>query len=606
MTGTYFTLAISAATRQGCAGLIAAALGTDPRVLPIPGPAAVTWRAPDERAAVLRWGRPSDHGLADRGPVDHGPGAWSADGSDGSAGAAGGHHVAASHEGTIWADAEAVYARTGLARVDPVYLTEIPGAALVCDRASWAAAVARASGHHDAVMVGAFLSMGYPIGAATPFRGVRALGRDRSLTVTGGRPVVTRSRDGDADRGADRGEGVGAAARADPYEPVAAALVDAVAPLRDAGALVELSLTGGKDSRLIAAALTAAKVPFRARTHGSARHPDVIIAAMIAERLGVEHVVTEPKAPGAGPVPDEASVIRRLRSAVLVSDGMLSAFENVGWPDPQYAPEPVQVGGHGGELLRGGYTAAAWRNGRLARARSAARAPELFRRLTTRRLALLRPAAGREYLAALAPYAAGLPRGPLRTLDDFYLINRAGRWSATARQGYLMRSPLVQPFFGDRVVRAARSVPLEDRITDRLHRGVLAVLSPDLLELPLAGSGWKSGPRTPGLPPATPGSGTGPGSATAGDWRRNYGDEMAGFLRDYVLDLGDAGRLFDIVRRPAAEAVLRLPQSDPEAAWALATLAALASGDWLNAREQAGPVRDPVAPSGDDAGRVTR
>jgi len=586
----YFTLAISAATRQTCAGLIAAALATDPRVLPVPGPAAVAWRAPDERAAVLRWGRPADHG----------PGS-------GSAGVAAGH-ATVSHEGTIWADAEAVHARTGLARVDPVYLTQIPGAVLVCDRASWSAAVAGRFGHHDPVMIGAFLSMGYPIGAATPFRGVRALGRDRSLTVTGGRPVVTRWRD----RPADRGEGAAATAGGDPYEPVAAALVEAVAPLRDAGVLVELSLTGGKDSRLIAAALTAAKVPYRARTHGSARHPDVVIAAMIAERLGVEHVVTEPKPPGTGPVPDKASVIRRLRSAVLVSDGMLSAFENVGWPDPQYAAEPVQVGGHGGELLRGGYATAAWRNGRLAPARSAARAPELLRRLTTRRLGLLRPAAGREYLAALAPYAMGLPRGPLRTLDDFYLINRAGRWSATARQGYLMRSPLVQPFFGDSVVRAARAVPLEDRITDRLHCGVLAALCPDLLTLPLAGSGWKSGPKTPGLPPAAAGSSAGAGPAaagSAGDWRRNYGDEMAGILREYALDLGDASGLFEIVRKRAAEAVLRPPQADPEAAWALATLAALASRDWLNAREPAqgsGPVRDPVASSEDDAGRVTR
>ena len=574
----YFTLAISAATRQTCAGLIAAALGTDPRVLPIPGPAAVAWHAPDERAAVLRWGLAADQAVASR-------------------------------EGTIWADAEAVHARTGLARVDPVYLTQIPGAVLVCDRASWSAAVAEAFGHHDPVMVGAFLSMGYPIGAATPFRGVRALGRNRSLTVTGGRPVVTRSRDG------SRGDGAGGPAGADPYEPVAAALVDAVAPLRDAGVPVELSLTGGKDSRLIAAALTAAKVPFQARTHGSARHPDVVIAAMIAERLGVEHVVTEPKPPGTGPVPDEASVIHRLRSAVLVSDGMLSAFENVGWPDPRYAAEPVQVGGHGGELLRGGYAAAAWRNGRVARARSGARAPELFRRLTTRRLGLLRPDAGREYLAALAPYAAGLPRGPLRTLDDFYLINRAGRWSATARQGYLMRSPLVQPFFGDHVVRAARAVPLEARITDRLHRGVLAALCPDLLDLPLAGSGWKSGPKTPGPPPAAAESGTGPGSAArpgpaaAGDWRRNYGDEMAGFLRNYVLDLGGPSGLFDIVRRRAAEAVLRPPHADPEAAWALATLAALASRDWLNAREPtlgSGPVRDPEAATGDDASRGPR
>ena len=84
---------------------------------------------------------------------------------------------------------------------------------------------------------------------------------------------------------------------------------------------------------------------------------------------------------------------------------------------------------------------------------------------------------------------------------------------------------------------------------------------------------------------------------------------MAGFLRDYALDLGDAGRLFDIVRRPAAEAMLRPPHADPEAAWALATLAALASGDWLNAREPvrgSGSVHDQLAPSGDDAGRGTR
>jgi hypothetical protein len=584
----YFTLAISAATRQRCAELIAAAQGTDPRVLPVPGPAEVAWRAPDERAAVLRWGLAA-------GP---GPAAWS---SAISTVTADGHPAAASHAGTIWADAEAVHARTGLARVDPVYVTEVPGAVLVCDRASWAAAAAGRLGDHDPVMVGAFLSMGYPVGAATPFRRVRALARDRILTVTGGRLVVTSARDRDAGGAADRGEAGDQPEiprRVGRYAQVADALVDTVTPLRDAGVLIELSLTGGKDSRLIAAALTAAKVPFRARTHGSARHPDVVIAAMIAERLGVEHVVTEPKPPAAGQGSEpevQAGVIRRLRCAVLVSDGMLSAFENVGWPDPQFAADPVQVGGHGGELLRGGYAAPAWRGRRPARARSEVRAPELFRRLTTRRLGLLRPGAAAEYLASLAPYAASLPRGPLRTLDDFYLINRAGRWSATARQGYLMRSPLVQPFFSDRVVQAARAVPLRDRITDRLHREVLAALCPDLLDLPLAGSGWKSGLKAPGLPVA-PGSAAGPGSAAtpgpaAGpvsvavpDWRRTFGDEMARILRDYTLDLGGAGRMFDVIRRQAAEAVLRSPEADPEAAWGLATLAALLSGDWLNAR----------------------
>jgi Asparagine synthase len=542
----YFTLAISAAARQACAELVGAALSTDPRVMPIPGPPKVVWQAPDGRSAVLRW--PGDEGLEAR-----------------------------SHAGTIWADQDGLHARTGVTRVDPVYLAEVPGAVVVSDRASWAAAVTGRLGRPDPVMVTAFLSLGYPVGAATPFRGVRALGARRQLTVSAGRPAVTAVPD------------VGTGAES--YDQVAAALVDAVRPLGELDVPVELSLTGGKDSRLIAAALTAAKVPFRARTHGFASHPDVIVAAMIAGRLGVDHVITEPRAPASDKAPrqapDEADVLARLRSAALVSDGMLSAFENVGRPDPRLATEPVQTGGHGGELLRGGYAPAAWTGRKPARAWSEARGTELFRRMVTRRLGLLRPAAAGAYLTALAPFAAALPRGSLHTLDDFYLENRAGRWSAAARQAYLIRERLVQPFFADRVVQAARAVPLWDRVTDRLHREVLAALCPELVDLPLAGSTWKSGPRI--APVRATASGTATATEAAGgtaDWRRAYGDQMARLLRDYTLDLGAAGGLFDLVRRTAAERVMRPPQQDSHAAWALATLAALLSGDWLNARER--------------------
>ena len=266
-------------------------------------------------------------------------------------------------------------------------------------------------------------------------------------------------------------------------------------------------------------------MPFRARTHGFASHPDVIVAAMIASKLGVEHVVTEPRPAAPEQAPDEAELLARLRSAVLVCDGMLSAFENLGRPDPQLVTEPVQTGGHGGELLRGGYAPAAWSERRPARAWSEARGAELFRRMITRRLGLLRPAAAGAYLASLAPFAAELPRGPLRTLDEFYLVNRAGRWSAAARQAYLIRSPLVQPLFGDQVVLAARAVPLRDRITDRLHRGVLSALSPELLELPLAGSSWKSGPR---IAPVRAAAGTGAGAGRRGRPARPTGGGPTG------------------------------------------------------------------------------
>jgi len=541
----YFTLAVSAATTEACAALAGAAERTDPRVMPIPGPARVAWRAPGGRAAVLHWGDAPSAGT--------------------------------SHAGTIWAEGATAHARTGLARVDPVYRVEVPGAVVVSDRACWAAAVTGRMGDPDPAMAGAFLSLGYPIGDATPFRGVRALGGDRELRLIDGRlgyvpPGDTRPA---VVRAAGENEGPAGA------EAVARALTEAVRPLGAVDPPAELSLTGGKDSRLVAAALAAARVPFRARTHGFADHPDVVVAGLIAAKLGVEHTVTRPRPPG---TPDEADVLGRLRAAVLVSDGMLSAFENLGSgfrPDPQAAGGPTETGGHGGELLRGGYAQTAWRTSAAAAAPlNAIAAAELFRRMTTRRLRLLRPGPARAYLATLAPAAAALARGPLAALDDFYLANRAGRWSAAARQAYLLRSPLIQPLFPHRVVRAARAVPLRDRMSDRLHRDVLGLLCPELLGLPLAGTPWHGQPRTAATVLTAP-----PGAAA--DWRRDYGDVVAGFLRGYVLDHGEASPVFGIVRRSAAERLLRAPQADRQGAWALATLTALLSGDWLNAREPA-------------------
>ena len=416
-----------------------------------------------------------------------------------------------------------MHARTGLTRVDPVYLAEVAGAVVVSDRACWAAAVTGRMGDPDPAMAGAFLSLGYPIGATTPFRGVRALGGDLALRLTDGQLADEQLTDGRlavAQAGADNERPAGA-------ERVAEALTEAVRPLGGAGAPVELSLTGGKDSRLVAAALAAARVPFRARTHGFAGHPDVVVAGLIADRLGVEHIVTHRGRRG-----------RRMRLTSSAGSarpcwcptGCCPRSRTSGRPDPPGG----RRAGRGGRprrrvaagRLRAGRVA---HGGRCGRSPGAAAAAELFRRMTTRRLSLLRPGPARAYLASLAPSAAALARGPLAALDDFYLVNRAGRWSAAARQAYLLRSRLIQPLFADHVVRAARAVPLRDRMSDRLHRGVLGVLCPELLSLPLAGTPWHGEPRTAatiltassGLLPPTGGGITAtpwPGSCAATSW----------------------------------------------------------------------------------------
>jgi hypothetical protein len=583
----YFTLAISATTPRQCTALINRARVTDPRVMPIAGPAVVAWQAADGRSAMIRWGREEAGGaIGDTDPDRAVP-------------------APASQAGTIWVDQSAgafgapLRARTALARVDPVYVAEAPGAVIVSDRAFWAAAVTGRLGDRDSMHACALLTVGYPLGAVTPFTGVRALDGATSLEIRGGarleRPVrAAGGYGGSPPRETAGGYGGSSpreiAAAADPHAHlggddhaarVAEALIAAMRPLRSLASPVELSLTGGQDSRLVAAALAAAGVPVRARTHGFADHPDVLGAAEIARRLGISHEVRAPAAPDA-----RIDVATRLRATVLVADGMLSAFENVGRPD-RSPSSVVTAGGHGGELLRGGYAENAvggrWADGAAARARRTARAGELLRRMTTRHLGLLRPGAAAGHVARLRPWgAAALARGPVAALEEFYLVNRAGRWSAAARQAYLLRESLVQPLFDDGVVRAARSAPLGMRASGALTAAVLARLCPDLANVPLAGS---VGRAAPAAGPAAR-SADRPAPSASFDWRRQYGEEVAGFLREYTLDLGAIGGLFSVVGRAEAEKALAPPYADRGTVWALATLACLLSGDYLHAREK--------------------
>ncbi|MGH3267585.1 MAG: asparagine synthase-related protein, partial [Trebonia sp.] len=356
----YFTLAVSAASRERCAALTGRARIADPAVLPVPGPAEVAWQSPDGRAALLRWGSPET-----TPKITLAPSATRATSADCAL-------SAISHAGTIWpgmptsgSGRTPVYARTTATRVDPVYVAEVADAVILSDRAMWAAWTADRLDDHDPLLACALLNPGFPLGSATPFRGVSALSRSTIIQVLSGAASRTAASAADPRpaRAPSHGTafaGPAATPAADPYSPrharndwsaagVAAALVDAVEPLREVAQPVELSLTGGKDSRLIAAALVKAGVPVQARTHGFADHPDVVIAAEVARVLGIEYDVRVPAAPG-----QQVDVLGRIRATVLVADGMLSAFENVGRPDPAFS-RAVTAGGHGGELLRGGY-----------------------------------------------------------------------------------------------------------------------------------------------------------------------------------------------------------------------------------------------------------
>ncbi|WP_185844946.1 asparagine synthase-related protein [Nonomuraea sp. WAC 01424] len=142
---------------------------------------------------------------------------------------------------------------------------------------------------HDLLALQTMVRQGFFLSDETPYKGVSALRPSSRITVRDGVRTIT----GTPLPEAAPAPATGRAKRAAIGEPANALLAN-VAPLRDLDEPVNLALTGGRDTRILAALLHAARVPFRVTTNGLDSHPDVIIAREIAARLKVEHTVIAP------------------------------------------------------------------------------------------------------------------------------------------------------------------------------------------------------------------------------------------------------------------------------------------------------------------------
>ena len=129
----------------------------------------------------------------------------------------------------------------------------------------------------------------------------------------------------------------------------------------------------------------------------------------------------------------------------------------------------------------------------------------------------------------------------------------------------------MQPLFSDdRVVLAARTVPLADRVRGTLLAAVLAELSLALADVPLAGKPSADAGQSPF------------------DWRprvRGGGGVIPARLHPRSRRRPAACSTWSAAPPPRPCSARR--RADRATIWALATLACLTSGDYRNAREPA-------------------
>ncbi|MBV7696809.1 asparagine synthase C-terminal domain-containing protein [Streptomyces sp. TRM70350] len=486
-----------------------------------------------------------------------------------------------------------IEAATSISRVCPVYCADAGETYLMGSRALLVHLVARAAATGmmrptvdlDILALQPMVRHGFFANDETPFRGVRALPAAAVLTVRRSEGVHLRKSPmptaepapTNAKRARERVEGL------------AEALIRAAAPIARHGEPVRLALSGGRDSRLMAAVLKAAKVPMVATTHGFADDPDVVLATRIAKRLGIEHrvslAVTGEK--------KEAIVVThpflRTYDIIRMCEGMTSAYEEVNrWAPYEMTP---RTSGSGGETLRGGFlynqddTSPA---GIQKRVRKIFMAAEAF---LTRR-------ANERALEDYRTWSERAQTDGFNVLDQLYLFYRSGRWLVGAHTATLMNSPYYHPFLDNQVVREALALPADWRWSEEVVYRLIQTLAPEIAGIPPEGKRWRFESDRPRhlieWPAWLRRAAFVPNGRTSGfNWRKSFDEAFLALLRDEVMNTPN--ELFDIVdKAKIKEHFDTVPKAWSNQVWHVYTLAVLLTGAWREARPDLPPVRIPI------------
>jgi asparagine synthetase B (glutamine-hydrolysing) len=484
----------------------------------------------------------------------------------------------------LFSDERSVVACNCSTRVEPLYWMQTREAVVIGNRASLVQSVANRSTtpRYDVHALTPLITVGWLCNESTPFEGVRIVDNGMQATVTAGRvefraikPYLFTER-----------PEMSSADLAAAVSRVIERLVEGMRTFSTFTPQVTINLSGGKDSRIMAALAHAADIPYRCVTSGKEGDRDVIVAREVAAILGAEHTSTA-RAPASQPVPPErVDVFGILNTHVRQGDGMTNCFDPI---YPIRIKANVLLTGHGGECHRGGYV------------RTGVRPPITSDKMALRFLEnlslvgkdrFLRPEAihvqQRVCREILDRFSSDFP--PANFYDYAYTKCREGRGVANLRQAAAYGAFAFSPFLNDAALRVAWTVPLEYRQSERLYHHILSSLHPALASHRFSDSRWKFEADGP-LPGADPESWRQRAPLPPTDevlathsWRLAYDDYLRGPIREYLLS-NRANRVYELVDYAKIERILASPPPTERVVmrgmYGVLTAAYLFSNDWI-------------------------
>jgi len=253
---------------------------------------------------------------------------------------------------------------------------------------------------------------------------------------------------------------------------------------------VHCPLTGGKDSRVIAALLASNDIDVHFYTYGNRVGRDSEIAGQVADALGIEHesVLTETSSL-------LANWDKEVESFVFQGDGMCPLQLIVGAISARKVaapPMPVRLWGAGGEIGRAYHF-----NPLRAMQRDSVAG---MKRTVRRRWlgdcdGLMRPgvyASAASFIGDSIDRYADAGFGTSDLADVFFLYQRGGRRVGKNLRANMSLRDSYSPFFTRQFVEVAFSLGESERRTEPLHHDLLAAMAPEALAIPFDKGGWSS------------------------------------------------------------------------------------------------------------------
>jgi len=443
--------------------------------------------------------------------------------------------------GVVDLDEDAFALGTTLVRLEPLYYGEQDGVVVVSTWASVAYSCLRAlrPGDRTSGRMYSFLNAGFFGDDDTFYGGVQAVPAYATIRLRAGRLDIESEFFEYLCNPTTQDVGL--------PQMVADALVEGCTPLAELGE-VPLSLSGGKDSRLLLAGLRAAGLSVHATTMSGGSHnfTDVYCATLVAKQTGIRHTI-QPLVASQGEATISAErFYQRTRDILLASDCGIISLGNMGYS--KVNSRNAVLNGLGGELLRGGYSKG------LNKVKTVFTPHSLLVSKWGRFAALFHAEAVADYESRLqgwldsAPHELNVPEAA----DFGYLYCRMGRWGAAqTRTGVLSRRP-IYPLLDNKFMSLVYSAPVESRTNDRLLYLVMKRLDDALAALPLANDYWAfQGPdEVAELKHAHPDAFLPRGAPEAGenlDWRANWIGVLGDALRRRLLEEHPDSPIYEVV-----------------------------------------------------------